>query len=168
MIVEWDSFWRRVERRGPDECWPWLGPLDTRGYGHTAYDGRNYRAHRLAYISVNGPIPTHDNNSSVMHSCDNRPCCNPAHLSLGTHAANMADMKAKGRRKNINFAEANGRAKLTSDQVAAIRSDVRGKIKLSREYGVSPAQIQRIRAGKQWNVPHSDHGNNRGCGTLHT
>jgi hypothetical protein len=33
----------------------------------------------------------------VMHSCDNPPCCNPDHLSLGTHLQNMAECRAKDR-----------------------------------------------------------------------
>jgi len=77
---------------------------------------------------------------------------NVDHLFLGTHAENMADMARKGRRKNIGTGESNGRAKLTAEQVAAIRSSPLGKVKLSREYGMSPAQIQRIRAGKQWAI----------------
>ena len=27
------SFWARVEKRGPDECWPWLGLHNDSGYG---------------------------------------------------------------------------------------------------------------------------------------
>jgi hypothetical protein len=86
----------------------------------------------------------------VMHTCDNRLCCNPDHLRLGSHSDNMADMKAKGRRKRIATGSANGRAKLTLEQVVAIRMDTRGKRAIAPDYGISPAQVQRIRKGTHW------------------
>lgn len=60
------------------------------------------KSHRMAYALTNGP-PEND----VLHRCDNRPCCNPAHLWDGTQADNMADMVAKGRQSR-NFAGKNG------------------------------------------------------------
>jgi hypothetical protein len=50
-------------------------------------------AHRAAFAMAHGYIPT----PSCLHSCDNPPCVNVAHLREGTHADNMADRKAKGR-----------------------------------------------------------------------
>jgi hypothetical protein len=48
----------------------------------------------VAWIITNGSIP---NSMHVLHICDNKACCNPAHLYLGTHQDNMADVKARGR-----------------------------------------------------------------------
>ncbi len=87
----------RVDRSGgPDACWPWTGPRDHKGYGRV---GRSHKAHRLAWESVNGPIPQMPGHhgACVLHRCDEPPCCNPAHLFLGTNRDNVADMKRKGR-----------------------------------------------------------------------
>ncbi|MFB9187253.1 HNH endonuclease signature motif containing protein [Dactylosporangium sucinum] len=55
-------------------------------------------AHRVAWEVANGqPIP---DGLQVLHSCDNPPCCNPAHLSIGTQAENMQQMVARGRGRN--------------------------------------------------------------------
>lgn len=146
------QFWKNVDQSGYSACWDWLGGADTRGYGHLKWNGKVTRAHRIAYELANGVIPNGEGHHGtvVMHSCDNRLCCNPAHLIIGTHSDNMADMAAKGRRKGIGTGADNGRAKLTVDQVSAIRSDKRGKRAIAPEYGISPAQVQRIRNGEQW------------------
>jgi hypothetical protein len=144
------DFWGRIEKSA--KCWNWQGPVDSRGYGHVSWDGKNTRAHRLAYTLTCGPIPTGEGHHGtvVMHSCDNKLCCNPAHLSLGTHADNMADLKAKGRRKNIGTGEENGRAVLSIGDVERIRNDVRGTRTIAKEYPVSRSAIQRIKTGKAW------------------
>jgi hypothetical protein len=93
-------FWRHVDRRGLDECWPWLKVRATyyktlrAGYGVFRAVGRNYLAHDLAWIFVNGPVP---DGLCVLHRCDNPPCCNPRHLWTGTQRQNMRDAWDKGR-----------------------------------------------------------------------
>lgn len=89
-----ERFWCKVNQRGPSECWEWQGTRSTRGYGLFSYNGRSVRAHRFAYEHRVGPIPA---GAEIRHRCDNPPCCNPAHLEVGTHDENMADMVERKR-----------------------------------------------------------------------
>jgi hypothetical protein len=74
------------------DCWVWQGYRNEHGYGRL-WAPKRY-VHRAAYEAFVGPIPAGLN---VLHRCDNPPCCNPAHLFLGTRADNARDMLAKGR-----------------------------------------------------------------------
>lgn len=78
-----------VEVKRPADCWPWNGVLNDQGYGllYTHRNGfRQYlRAHVVLWESLNGPVFP---GLVVMHSCNNPACCNPKHLSVGTHKEN--------------------------------------------------------------------------------
>jgi hypothetical protein len=97
-----ERFWRYVEKGLDDECWPWTGSTTNKRDGRSASDRDEapLYAHRVSYEINVGPIP---DGLVVMHSCDNPPCVNPAHLSAATQIENMRDMAAKGRagRKRI-------------------------------------------------------------------
>ena len=94
------KFWASVDRRGPDECWPWKLVTGSNGYGllHIGSELKQ-TAHRISYELHFGPIPALDgtHGGCVLHKCDNRRCVNPAHLFLGTQGDNLRDMWAKGR-----------------------------------------------------------------------
>lgn len=94
------DFWQRVDKSGGESaCWPWTAAINSGGYGSAGVEGRVVTASRRAYELTNGPIPRGEgyHGNVVMHSCDNRPCCNPRHLSLGTQGDNNNDRDAKGR-----------------------------------------------------------------------
>jgi hypothetical protein len=100
FIALWSSarsqalFWLQVKKtRG---CWLWTGTRHRQGYGLLTVGGRPLKAHRASFMLANGHMLT---DMRVLHTCDNPPCVNPAHLRLGTQADNVADMVAKGRHR---------------------------------------------------------------------
>lgn len=144
------DFWAKVAVSATDECWEWTRGTDNFGYGLFRWGGRKQlRTHRLAYILTYGDTKT----LCVLHRCDNPPCCNPAHLFLGTRADNVADRHTKGR-DSQTFGAANHRAKLTDMDVRAICSiHAQGGITfagLAAQYGVSSSTISRVVRRLRW------------------
>lgn len=94
-----ESFWQRVDQRGPDDCWHWLGSVDSTGYGvYGAKQAPSRAAHRLAYLLAAGPISdeltldhlchTRDRGCPGSVACTHRRCVNPAHLEPVTRGEN--------------------------------------------------------------------------------
>ena len=174
-----ERFWVRVDKRGPDECWPWTGGMDSGdGYGR-AYDGvRTRQAHDVAWEL------THKRKirrgKLVRHTCDNRPCCNPKHLLEGTVRDNVRDCIARGRDRKpyrdfdvplhrrpigdrngmrthpeaVLRGERSPMSKLTQRTVAAIRR-IRARTglsypKLAQRFRVSTSQVFRIVRQESW------------------
>lgn len=141
-ITRWQwmiqRYWEKVDKRGPDECWPWLGACVTDGYGTIAYEGREiYATHRLAYILEHGKVP---NGLWVLHTCDNPPCCNPKHLYAGTSINNIQDRIDRKR----------GGEKLTPEQVEEIKMDQRKQKLIAKDHGISQSMVSRIKQGHRW------------------
>jgi HNH endonuclease len=143
-----DRFWRFVAKTEPNSCWPWLkGTLN--GYGRFNFNDTRMLAHRYAWTITHGPIP---DGLDVLHACDNPPCCNPAHLFLGTHQDNMADMMQKGRHRT-GHGERNANTKFTDDVIRLIRAEsARGisRRQLARQLKVHHSTINRIVSRQVW------------------
>ncbi len=90
-----ERFWANVDKRGPDECWPWLGTLSHNGYGTILIDGKVRRATRTSWVIAHGQ--DWPEGKDCCHTCDSPTCVNPSHLWPGTRADNVRDMLAKGR-----------------------------------------------------------------------
>jgi hypothetical protein len=136
------------------ECVEWPRGKNQLGYGYielhikeTRNQSHTYYVHRLAFEFAYGQIVSC---LDVCHRCDNPPCFNPAHLFLGTHADNMADMARKGRGTS---GERSGRAKLTEAQVLEIRSlcaDGVSPSLIAKKYGVNRMSICYIATRQNW------------------
>lgn len=163
-------FWSHVDRRGPDDCWEWTGTRLRSGYGVLSVQGAKLRAPRVSYELALGPIP---DGLWVLHRCDNPPCVNPLHLFLGSHADNMADMTAKGRRwsasGDLNPARLHpdrlargarngrhtvpGRTKLVAADIPVIRRRLKAgesQRAIAADYGIARSVIGDIGAGRKW------------------
>jgi len=143
-----DQFWARVDKSGA--CWLWTGGTHRHGHGLVRRNRWRAFAHRYAWELLIGPIP---DGMNVCHNCpggDNPRCVNPAHLFLGTQADNMRDM---GRKDRVAFGERSGGAKLTEEQVRAIRrrrADGLLLREVADEFGCSMQQVSRIVRGELW------------------
>lgn len=151
-----DKFWTRVLRKSPDECWEWQGALTSSGYGNLTWDGVHVQAHRVAFALSIGGIALETGfrvegkakryRRFVLHKCDNRRCCNPAHLFLGSMSTNQKDAYSKGRKVQPRSEHVN--AKLRPEQVREIRrAYVAGEavqVELAAQYGVSQRAISLV------------------------
>jgi hypothetical protein len=151
-------FWSKVAKKSDSECWEWQGAIAGSGYGRSWIQStrKQIDTHRASWIIHFGLIPKDGtyHGSCVCHRCDNRKCCNPHHLFLGSMKDNIRDMIGKGRRakpagRGIN----NGSAKLTELQVVEIRQRRINGEKLQAiadRFGVSNSAIYNICARKKW------------------
>jgi len=141
-----DRFWSKVKIGSPDDCWEWQGQTSKTGtYGVVYVNGKMVKAHRFVMGLENGdPL-------CVLHRCDNRVCVNPAHLFLGTHADNNADMAAKGRQAR---GERLPNSKLTDAKAEGIREMYATGCYLQREvaafFGVHQSQVSRVVRSETW------------------
>lgn len=141
-----ERFWSKVDRRCQGECWNWLAGRNSGGYGVFIVRGKNQKAHRVAWELTNGPLPPKNgrwHGICACHRCDNRLCCNPNHLFLGTQQDNMLDCVGKGRHAG---AGGHPRALNPDQELDAWRMIWAGvpKGKVAECFGCSPSAIKRL------------------------
>lgn len=140
----------RIDRRGPDDCWPFKGGL-TNGYGCMYFERKLLKVGRVMWERANGRKMLYK--MEACHKCDNPACCNPNHIFEGTHLQNMRDMQRKGR-DNKSRGTNQPAHKLNDEQVREIRSRyAKGDISLRElaiEYKVCKSTIRYAVHGYKW------------------
>jgi hypothetical protein len=130
-----------------DECWKWTGSSYPYGYGCIGTSKGVDGAHRVSYKLHVGEIP---DGLCVLHKCDNPNCNNPEHLFLGTKKDNALDRSLKGRGKNPIHRGNHPNAKLTVEDVMAIKGSKEKRNVLAEKFGVTAVSISRIINGERW------------------
>lgn len=122
----------RVHRRGPDQCWYWLGAISSTGHGKLRASSRAcgvsrvVTAHVYGYQFHNGPLEAKPGDDPVIsHRCDEASCQNPAHWRLGTRAENSVEYVERRRWAGGPLSDvrgAQGRALAVRDAILTARS----------------------------------------------
>ena len=135
-----ERFWAKVNKGEPNACWEWQGSRSKSGHGRFGKAGTPLLVHRIAYELANGPIPE---GLLVIHSCFNAPCCNPAHLRVGTYHDNNMDTAISGR----HWAQ-----KLTPEDVIEIRRLEKEGVNthdIAKQFGIKEGTVRDIAVYKR-------------------
>jgi hypothetical protein len=132
---------------GASSCWRWTAAIKSNGYGVINVGGVIRHAHRVAWELANGKI---QDGLCILHECDNRFCCNPSHMRLGTYADNNSDMRNKGRGVRGERAPS---AKLLAGQIELIRRACESgepQRAIGNRFGICQQQVSRIHRREEW------------------
>lgn len=164
-------FWSKVDIKGEDDCWFWLGSKDPDGYGYfTLEKGKTIGAHRYSLMKkLNCDLTT---SAFACHSCDYkyskgdtsyRLCVNPKHLEKGDANSNSSHMKLLNRQAK---GEDNSQSVLTTEQAKEILQLYKEakqnnmmygfNLRMSKKYNVDKQVICRLTSGKTWKHLHDE------------
>jgi hypothetical protein len=148
MHKSYERFYSKIKKKPRTGCWEWQACTDPAGYGQFYYKGKVLPAHKVSYMIHKEEV---EKGLVLLHSCDNRRCCNPDHLTPGTQAENLADMVAKGRSCRGSKHHA---SKMTAAKVRNLREKynkgIKNRTELARYYGIGYTAVVKITNKETW------------------
>jgi len=145
-----EDFWARVQgnRSERNGCWNWTGSTNSNGYGTLVYQGQHATAHRVAafLLELVDTIAAPKNRRGsgfILHQCDNKLCCNPTHMRVGTYAENQIEAYAR-RRRAAHKGTAHTNAKQTKESIELVKD--------MYAHGVSQEAIAKLLAVSQSSI----------------
>ena len=142
-----EKFQDKIQKVEGSTCWEWRGSFNSAKYGniYVIETKKTIGVHRYAYEAFHGTEP----GEVILHTCDNRKCCNPLHLKSGTQTDNMRDASSKNR---LPQGETSYLSKLTEAEVYTIRNQegIQTTKELSDLFNVLPKTIRRIQKRETW------------------
>lgn len=142
-----ERFWAKVDKRGDNECWPYLARAQCKGHGVFAIrvspkKPRNVYAHVIALMTATNQ----ENKRMALHSmgCVTKKCCNPKHLRWGNHRENLLDEinKGKGPRQKLTWEDV--------DDIRILLEEGYPAVGISILFGVHYSTITDIKNGRSW------------------
>lgn len=132
-----------IEIDSESNCWLWQKYCNPDGYGIISILSSTFNVHSVMCSIENDRFPEKD--EVIRHSCINKSCCQPKHLSFGSHSDNMKDRKL--------FGEKTSNAKLTEKEVLEIvdlLAEGKSGPSIAKIYGIGYGAVYNIRDGKTW------------------
>jgi len=144
-----ERFMKYVRKDESTGCWRWIGSVACTGYANFFYKGTVWLSHRASML-IFDRVKSLTPGLQVSHSCGNRDCVAPHHLSEKTKSENNgADKKRDGKDNSGTKCHF---SKLDWDRVSEIRTSNLTIKELSEKYAVSNSCISSILKGKTWKI----------------
>lgn len=129
-------------------CWECTSHHATKGYPKITRFGKHVKLSRYVFELFNKRKIKDD--LHILHSCDNRHCINPDHLSEGTNDQNIAEKLERGRQKRGKDV----RSPIPDEKVLEIRRLTKEgtltNAQIAKAYGVSEDKVSVIKHNKRW------------------